>query len=225
MRKIDQNRASPIRVLFIGNSYTYYNDMPSILADLARAAHDSCLIETQAVTLGGATLQSHWKSGKAHTALSHGAWDYVVLQEQSTRPIRNPARMHQYVRLFDECIGNCGARTLLYLTWARGDAPETQDAISEAYRAIADEIGAVVVPVGPAWQVACARSELTLYDDDRSHPALAGSYLAACVFYSVIMGKAPARPISALQEKLSDEHMDYLHHVAKTVTFPPIQSD
>lgn len=50
MRKIDQNRASPIRVLFIGNSYTYYNDMPSILADLARTAKDFCLIETHAVS-------------------------------------------------------------------------------------------------------------------------------------------------------------------------------
>lgn len=218
MKKIDQNCVSPIRLLFIGNSYTDYNDMPSILVDLSRTSKDSCLIETQAVTFGGATLQAHWESGEALKALSNGIWDYVVLQEQSTLPIQDPAKMYQYVRLFDERIGSCGARTMLYLTWARGDAPETQGALSKAYCTIADEIGAVVVPVGPAWQAAGAQTELTLYDDDRSHPTFAGSYLAACVFYSVIMGKGPTRLVAELQGEISNEHMIYLHNVAKTVT-------
>jgi len=217
MNKI-YKRASPIRLLFIGNSYIYYNDMPSILANLSRTSKDSCLIETQAVTFGGATLQAHWESEEAHKALSNGVWDYVVLQEQSTLPIHDPAKMYQYVRLFNERIENCGARTMLYLTWARGDAPETQDALSHAYCTIADEIDAVVVPVGPAWQAAGHQTEFTLYDNDQSHPAFAGSYLAACVFYSVIMGEEPTRLVAELQGDISNEHMIYLHNVAKIVT-------
>lgn len=217
MKKVDRNRVSPIRLLFIGNSYIYYNDMPSILTELSRTSKDSCLIETQAVTFGGATLQAHWESDEAHKALSSGVWDYVVLQEQSTLPIQDPAKMYQYVRLFNERIQSCGARTMLYLTWARGDAPETQGALSNAYCTIADEIGAAVAPVGPAWQAASAQTELTLYDDDQSHPTFAGSYLAACVFYSVIMGEETTRLVAELQGKISNEHMIYLRNVAKTV--------
>lgn len=217
MKKVDKHRASPIRLLFIGNSYIYYNDMPSILTELSRASKDSCLIKTQAVTFGGATLQAHWESEEAHKALKNGVWDYVVLQEQSMFPIQDPAKMHQYVRMFNERIESYGAKTILYLTWARGDAPETQDAISHAYSMIADEISAIIAPVGVAWQAASAQTELTLYDDDQSHPTFAGSYLAACVFYSVIMGKEPTRLVAELQGRISNEHMIYLHNVVKVV--------
>ena len=88
----------------------------------------------------------------ASFTLKDGLWDYVVLQEQSTLPIQRPEQMHQYVRLFNREIVQRGAKTVLYLTWSRRDAPETQDVLTHAYRVIAEEIGAVVVPAGKAWQ-------------------------------------------------------------------------
>ena len=81
---------------------------------------------------------------------------------------------------------------MLYLTWSRQQAPETQDRITRAVEEIAAEIDAVVVPVGPAWHAVMARHiDVPLYTDDGSHPTAAGSYLAACVFLVRLFGEAP----------------------------------
>ena len=80
----------------------------------------------------------------------------------------------------------------MYLTWARQNAPETQPAITRAYTSIGEEIGAVVVPVGIAWQNFIRKhSHPLLHDKDQSHPTIAGSYLAACVFLAVLFDETP----------------------------------
>src|SRR4029077_3777053 len=85
-----------------------------------------------------------------------------------------------------------GAKTALYLTWSRQQAPDTQDSITRAVEEIAAEVDALVVPVGPAWRAVMARHrDLPLYTDDGSHPTAAGSYLAACVFLVSLFGEAP----------------------------------
>ena len=110
-----------------------------------------------------------------------------MLQEQSTLPVKNAARMHENVRLFDGAIRAAGAKTVLYMTWARRNAPESQQAITDAYTAIGRELGATVVPVGLAWQRFLGKHDQpVLHDRDQSHPTLAGSYLAACVFLAVL---------------------------------------
>lgn len=180
------------RILFIGNSYTSRNQLPSLLAKLAAAAAHPRRVEVDAIVAGGASLRRHWNAGVAQQALAKSAWDYVVLQEQSTLPLKNPARYHENVRLFDPEITRRGAKTVLYLTWARRQVPHAQDGITRAVEDIAAEIHALVVPVGRAWQTAIAEyRELQLYTDDGSHPTAAGSYLAACVFHVALFAEAP----------------------------------
>ena len=180
------------RVLFIGNSYTSRNQLPHLLADLAAAAEPPRSVEVDAIVAGGASLRRHWNAGFAQQALARVSWNYVVLQEQSTLPLKNPARYHDNVRLFAPEIARRGAKTVLYLTWARQQAPDTQDRIASAVEEVAAEVDALVVPVGPAWQAALAEdSGLALYTDDGSHPTALGSYLAACVFHVSLFGEAP----------------------------------
>ena len=115
-----------------------------------------------------------------------------MLQEQSTLPVKNARRMHENVRLFDEAIKAAGAKTVLYMTWARRHAPESQQAITDAYADIGRELGATVVPVGLAWQrFLREHDQPVLHDRDQSHPTLAGSYLAACVFLAVLFEESP----------------------------------
>jgi hypothetical protein len=115
-----------------------------------------------------------------------------VLQEQSTLPVKNAKRMHENVRLFDEAIRAAGAQTVLYMTWARRQAPESQQAITDAYAAIGWELGATLVPVGLAWQRFLGKhNQPVLHDKDQSHPTIAGSYLAACVFLAVLFEESP----------------------------------
>lgn len=180
------------RILFIGNSYTSRNQLPRLLADLAAAASQPRRVDVAAIVAGGASLRRHWNAGLAQKALASTAWDYVVLQEQSTLPLKNAVRYHENVRLFDAEIVRHGARTVLYLTWARQQAQDTQDGIARAVESIAAEIGALVVPVGRAWQAALGQGgELRLYTDDGSHPTWAGSYLAACMFHVSLFGESP----------------------------------
>jgi hypothetical protein len=179
-----------LNVLFIGNSFTARNDVPGLIGQLAAARGHS--LDHRLISQGGASLKMHWNKGVAPAAIRQGGWDYVVLQEQSTLPVKNPARMHENVRLFAPVIRDAGAKMALYLTWARRNNPKAQAAITAAYESIAGEMGARVAPVGVAWERFLAgHSEPALHDKDDSHPTLAGSYLAACVFLAVLFGESP----------------------------------
>ena len=181
--------AAPMKVLFIGNSFTARNNMPDLVAKLAESRGKQ--LQHRLISAGGASLRMHWNKGDAQKAIQQTPYDYVVLQEQSTLPNKNPLRMHENIRLFDQAIKASGAKTALYLTWARQNAPETQKAITDAYTAIGEELGAAIIPVGIAWQNFIGKHlSPELHDKDKSHPTLAGSYLAACVFLAVLFDES-----------------------------------
>jgi hypothetical protein len=199
-------------VLFIGNSFTARNDLPGLIIQLAAARGK--LLQHRLISAGGASLRAHWNAGEALKAIQRGGYDFVLLQEQSTLPIKNATRMHENIRLFDEAIKAAGSTTVLYLTWARKNAKETQDAISDAYNSIGHELGAAVVPVGLVWQRFLQKHEApVLHDRDQSHPTLAGSYLAACVFYIVLFKESPVG-IESEVAGLSDEDRSLLQKTA-----------
>jgi hypothetical protein len=186
-----------MNVLFVGNSFTARNDLPGVVAALASAAGER--LDHRLITAGGASLRMHWNKGEARRAIRAGGYDAVVLQEQSTLPVKNAARMHENVRLFDAEIRAAGAKTVLYMTWARQHAPESQRAITDAYESVGRELGATVVPVGVAWERFLRKHEKpALHDRDGSHPTAAGTYLAACVFFATLFGRAPAGPATAV---------------------------
>lgn len=178
------------KVLFIGNSFTARNDLPGMIALIATACGKS--IQHRLIFAGGASLRAHWNAGKAIKEIQTGKYDIVVLQEQSTLPIKNAIRMHENVRLFDEAIKEAGAKTILYMTWARQHCPESQKAITDAYTSIGKELDATIVPVGTAWQRFLRKySKPVLHERDQSHPTLTGTYLAACVFFAVLFRITP----------------------------------
>jgi len=173
------------RILFVGNSFVARNDVPGLVRGLAASAGRTA--ETDSIVAGGASLRRHLNAGTVSKALESSSWHYVVLQEQSTLPIKNPVRYHENVRALQAVIAAAGAETVLYMTWARRSAPETQGLLTDSVNGIAKEIGAVVAPAGTAWQqVLQAHPEMTLHAADGSHPTLAGSFLAACVLYGAI---------------------------------------
>lgn len=199
--------AEPLRVLFIGNSYTYFNNSPEVFAELARAAAPGREIETRMIAVPGATLISLWEGQEARQALRSSKWDYVVLQDQSQLGdglrdgkfvVNAPTLLHWGARLFDGEIRKAGARTVILLTWSRLDEPDQQADLTYAYDSIARELGAILVPVGPAWQrVRQEDPGISLYFEDGSHPSPAGSYLMACVLVkSLLQNSARDLPAS-----------------------------
>jgi len=193
--------APPIRVLFIGNSYIYVHDLPSVLERFAESGPGP-RIKARAVVHGGWTLKEHWESGEALNALRKAKWDYVVLQEQSDLAapfiingaprVGSDAAFRPSAERWSAEVLKEGARPLLYLTWAKKANPEDQSPLNYAYFTAAREAGAVVVPAGMAWdRVRRQRGDVELFMPDGSHPSPAGTYLTACVFYAAILGRTP----------------------------------
>jgi hypothetical protein len=204
-----------IKILFIGNSYTYVNNMPQIVADIATSMGDTLVWDMEAP--GGYTFSAHWTANPATLSkIKQGGWNYVVLQDQSQEPALPPALvntdMFPYARKLDSFfnLNNPCGETIFYMTWGRknGDisscstyAPawpyfctyESMDSIIRVrYRMMADSNQCIVSPVGAVRHyIRINYPSIELYDADESHPSPAGSYAAACAFYSTIFKKDP----------------------------------
>lgn len=211
------------RVLFIGNSYTYFNNLPEILVRIGESSQPPQAIEAEMVTRGGATLQGLWDEGAALKTLRQGRWDYVVLQEQSTLgdagtingvvQINNPAAFFAASRLWDAEIKKNGAKTVFYMTWARQNSPEFQQKLTDAYETVAKELHAEVAPVGLAWWDALKQEPgLVLHQADSSHPNPAGSYLAGCVLFATMFRRSPVGSI----HRVPGRPVDLSGHVLET---------
>jgi hypothetical protein len=186
---------TPTRILFIGNSLTYQNDLPGMVATLARAAGHAVVCESVARPDYG--LEEHWNSGEARKAIAAGRWDIVVLQQGPSALPESRRLLVDYTRRFDAEIKKAGARTALYMVWPSRQRRGDTEAVSQSYRAAARAVDAMLLPAGDAWRDAWAIDrDLPLYAADNFHPSGMGSYLAALVAYRHLIGKpAPATPV------------------------------
>jgi hypothetical protein len=183
---------SPIRVHFVGNSFTFGNDLPGLVAELGRSLDPPVRLEVGMTARDGMTLEQHWREGDIVRRLREEDWDILVLQEQGSRPITDPDRMEHSVRRFAAAARDAGAEVILFQTWARVGQPETDIPRAATYRRLADAVGARLAPVGDAW--GRARAELpavVLHADDGVHANRAGAYLSAAVLLGVIAGRSP----------------------------------
>ncbi len=214
----DPRTDAPLRVLFLGNSYTYYNSLPDMVAQIANSLPGR-RIEARSVTRGGATLADLWSLTNGLEVLRSGTWDYVVLQDQSTLGtnyvdgkwhVNEPAGLMRWVRFWNAEIQRKNAKPLLYLTWARKAHPEFQSELNYAYAEAARDINAGIAPVGLAWRrVREGSPKIELFDADGSHPAPLGSYLTACVFVEILAGRnceGAVRNIGGLKVSSADQH-------------------
>lgn len=193
----------PLHVLFIGNSYTYVNDLPGRLHLLALAQMDGPPIETTQVTAGATALEDHWNNPAVKSAITAGGNDFVVLQGQSVEPALDPASFQTYAALLGGAVKAANAKPVFYETWARkagsdvyletwsGGSPDAlQDILLAQYAKATTDAGAKLAPVGEAFRsIVKSAPQIELYDPDGSHPSAAGTYLAACVFYDALTGK------------------------------------
>ena len=229
-----------LRVLFLGNSYTAYNNLPQLTANLTAGSSGKVLI-TDSRTPGGQTLEGHWGNAASLNKIKQGNWDVVVLQEQSQIPVIpffKQYSMEPYAGLLNDTIrkynGNC-VRVMLYLTWGRQDGGQQcdpsgtncsvafadffhmQDSLRAAYNSVADKYGLQVAPVGISWQQVLADTLLVLHTSDKSHPNLRGSFLAACTFYAAIWQESPT--LSNFNSSLGSNLANYLKKAADSAYF------
>lgn len=222
----------PRRVLFVGNSYTSVGDLPLVVRELSGARDDALPLEVESVLVGGATLWDHWTTTGARERIETGAFDVVVLQGQSTEPIRDARGFSTgfgfAARYLAEAAVAHGARVVFFVTWARqaghpdyerldlGDPATMTRELVARYSANA-WAGAGLAQVGLAFELALAElPEVELYADDGSHPSPAGSFLAACVLAQMVGGEH-ARVPSAVPLGLDREEAEALCAIAPRV--------
>lgn len=192
------------RVLFIGNSYTDVNNLPNMVSTIAADLSDR--LTYQSNTPGGCTFSQHCQN-QSMTLIRQGGWDAVVLQEQSQYPAFPDGQVMNEVfpyaqQLVDSIYANSPcAEPMFYMTWGRKYGDEINGAIfppistyegmdsllALRYRMMADQNDAALCPVGRVWHYLRDNyPEIELYQSDNSHPSVAGTYAAACSFYTLL---------------------------------------
>lgn len=177
-------------VLLIGNSLTYWNDMPQLLGELLESA-DIGPVHIRSVAFPDFGLQDHWVEGTARRAIALGAWDVVVLQQGPSATEGRPSLL-EYSERFAGDIRAIGAVPALYMVWPAWTRTFDFDGVSDSYSTAAELVEGLLFPGGEAWRFAWAHDEnAPLYGPDGFHPTVAGSYLVALVMYQQLADRDP----------------------------------
>lgn len=176
-----------MRVLLIGNSHTYFNDMPWMLAQLCRSNR----IETDVTMLahGGKGLDFHVKEPEVRFNICYGGYDAVVLQH-TAHPMGELKAMENAAVQLSDWITAAGSLPVLYMTWtARRDGFAAQPAMSRVYRELGRKLHCPVAPVGEVWwRYGRMAGEESLYAPDGEHASSVGSLLAAYTIARTVLG-------------------------------------
>jgi hypothetical protein len=204
----------PKTALYVGNSFFYYNNgMPGIVGRLLAAADPAnrAQYRNTMVTISGSGLnwhdmESYFKPGSGMASYSftpdnkvvfnkfEKPFDIVVMNDCSQCPVHPQLKdaFHEYARKHSETVVKHGAKPVLFMTWAYADRPEMTAQLAEQYTIAGNANNALVVPAGLAFAKAIAKDpKVNLYDPDKRHPSLAGSYLSACTILAAVYGRSP----------------------------------
>ncbi|MCE3075652.1 PKD domain-containing protein [Chryseobacterium gwangjuense] len=224
------------KVFFVGNSYTYYNDLPVLIASIAASTGD--VLIHQSHTPGGSTLQDHANNQNVTSTISLGNWDYVVLQEQSQLPSFPLSQVQTDVFPFAQQLStlvnnqNACGNVIFYMTWGRKSGDQSNcsslpynctyqgmdDKLYERYMQMATDNESLVSPVGKVWRnIRTQYPSLELYSSDESHPSYLGSMAAAYTFYTIIFKKDPT--LTTFNGNLTVSEANILKNTVKNVVF------
>ena len=207
----------PRRILFVGNSFTYYNGgLENHVKQLAESANPPRRITADRATKGGATLKILRGMDWVHEKIRVGGYDVVILQEDIPELTEhNVAPFFEQARLFDQEIRALGAKSVLFMAWPYERLNwVTLDQIAQAHRSMEKELGVPVAPVGLAFERSLKqRPALAMLGRDKEHETIHGTYLAANVIYATVFGQSP-KGLLYLPAGVSAEDADFLQGVA-----------
>lgn len=179
------------KFLFIGNSHTYFNDMPELFA---RLYHDGTGEDAQAVMLSHPGRTWEWHEKEAYEIrynLLYGKYDWCFLQ-QAAHPFPGEKTTRECGKYLIDLCRLADTRPVLVETWAKKTEPQNQEEMNRVYRSMSEEYGCAISPVGEIWQSVqksgCPHPEL--YFKDGAHASAYGDYLIACSHYRTVTGNS-----------------------------------
>jgi hypothetical protein len=199
VRNIDEGTLPDgAKVLFIGNSLTYFNDLPLMLEAIAAQAGKT--LDSDAITLGGASLEDHFRQRSAHATLARGGYRFVIMQQGPSSLLESQENLVEWTRRFDPLIRAGGAQPALYMVWPEFERLAYFDAVRESYSNAALAVQGMFIPAGEAWRAAWrVDPNLPLYGSDRFHPSPLGSYAAALSMFAELYQQSPVGLPARLQ--------------------------
>lgn len=208
---ISAQDSTSVRILFVGNSFTYFYNLPQVV--MAMATSQDVNLVTRQSTVGGSNLEQHWKrekGTKTRDLLESSQWDYVVFNNHSTSSIDTPDAFMEYGKKFADLVREKGAEPIFMLTWAYKSNPLMQTRITMMHEKLAEESKAGLVPAGPIFAATRYwRPDMKLFFDDK-HPSATGTYLLGLTFYKYFTGSSTADLPARLQTKDIDGEKLYL---------------
>lgn len=226
-------------VLFIGNSYTYVNNLPSMIKDISISEGKD--INYDSHVLGGARFLTHWQNIDNSGLLEkihRGNWDFVVLQGQS-QEVAFPdnqfySDVYPYAKSLDSLIKvhNPNSKVLFFMTWGYryGDSQNCQyyspfcsfasmtQRLYDNYSLMARDFNSNISPIGALWRYSIQLdSNIVLHSSDNSHPSEKGTYLAACGFYTSIFQDSLKNRYKP--ESLSLDEVNFLQNISNRIAY------
>ena len=187
---VDSEPDDSLRVLFVGNSLTYVNDLPEVVRAMARADSDRPLV-VRTVAFPNFSLEDHWRDGSATAELAGGRWDYVVMQQGPSSLPENQEHLRTWSENFADEARKSGTEPALFTVWPASEHSSSFRAVLESYSAAASAVDGLLLPAGEAWLIAWEEDpSLELYGSDGFHPSELGTYLSALVIYGGLFDKS-----------------------------------
>lgn len=194
------NNPDALKILFVGNSLIFTNDLPLVLLAFLKARTDKLKtgislehgFKFYSVVQGGFRLEDHWNYKIASQCINEGApWDYVILQEQSVATADKSYDISRYAQLFAEEIRAVGAKVAWFAAWSYCNEPEANRTAALRQTELAAKLEATKMPAGECWTRSQEKNPGIRLYTDAIHPSPEGTYLAACAFYAVLTGLSP----------------------------------
>ena len=179
-----------MNILFVGNSHTFFNDMPRTFARLWEAQTGES-VKPVMLCHGGQGFTYHVRElFEVRFDLLFGGFDYAVFQ-QKAHPFAGSEEEFEAGKKLAELADKGGVKPVFALTWAEKAHPENQEKMNDFHRRLCGETGALLSPVGLIWQRVLARDpEFPLYFADGEHASVYGDYLIAVTHCRLLSGRS-----------------------------------
>ncbi|POT56429.1 hypothetical protein C3432_13475 [Citrobacter amalonaticus] len=212
-------------IALYGNSFTFYNNnINTRLRDLSRSllADHARGYQYRGITISSGRLG--WQIDNLAFQNTLQKWDVVILQGNSMEPISKKESTRQNfvesATKMADMAHKAGSKVVYFMTWPGRDKPEDGQKLADAYLSVAQKTGGYVAPVGLAFDRASkTHPEINLYYHDGVHPSMAGTYLAACVFFATLYNQSPVGGALPVDTDMTPETAKALQQIAwETVT-------
>lgn len=182
------NATKKWRILYVGNSLTYANDLPSMIATIAK--QDSTIISYTSLTFPDYSLEDHLNEGKLQAEIEKGNYDFVIAQQgPSALPESQVLLLESATKLAELCK-KYKTKLVLYMVWPSKARSFDLDNVIKSYSNAAEKTSSLLCPAGLAWKYAWeADPTLPLYSFDNFHPSAIGTLLAAITIYGSLANK------------------------------------